>query len=96
MANDRLGDGPVVQGMLDVIVTHSLNGWIKDRQVDQYILLIVYFLLLDANKSAQTQILDTDTRHSGLKSWHLAASSNQLEKFVSSVAGLAEGAKHYR
>ncbi|MNJ65305.1 hypothetical protein D3C77_613130 [compost metagenome] len=68
MANHRLGDGAVVQRLVDVVALHRVLRRVEDGQVDQHILLVEDFLLLDADVGAQAQVLDPNARHSRFQS----------------------------
>ena len=97
VSDDGLGDGAVVQGVVDVVITYGFLGGIQDGQVDQHILLVEDFVLVDADKGAKAQVLDPDTRHAWLKLWHwLLAPSNQLQELHAGSVRLAKGAEHHR
>ncbi len=70
MPNDRLGDGAVVERLLDVVVAHRLDRRVEDVQIDQHILAIEYLVLVDADVGAQAQILHPDARHARFQARH--------------------------
>ncbi len=70
MTNDRLGDGAVVERLLDVVVAHRLDRRVEDIQVDQHILTVEDLVLIDADVGAQAQILHPDACHSRLQTRH--------------------------
>ena len=68
--NHRLGDGPVIQGVIDVVIPYRFLRGIQDGEVDQDILLVEDLVFINPDKSAQTQVFDTDAGRSWLKLWH--------------------------
>ncbi|MOA62842.1 hypothetical protein D3C78_1883850 [compost metagenome] len=52
MANDRLGDGAIVEGVANVFAVTRLVCRVVDRHVDQNVLTVVDFFFLDTDEGA--------------------------------------------
>ena len=60
MADDRFGDGAVVERIGDVFAVARLVRRVVDHHVDQDVLSVVDFLFLDTDERAQPQIFNAN------------------------------------